>query len=227
MKTNKIIFSLVIFISMALFFGSSEGNKTASVAVISKIVKDVDIQKNNKWGKAKLGQTLDSGDELKTGKKSLVVVRFLDNSLLRVQENSSLKIYAEKMKKDMSKNTHLESGQLGFKVTKQEDEDFKFTTPTMVASIRGTEGVLEVMNDGSSLLAVETGLVEIEASVGNKQTGSISGGNYVLVTETGTIEVKENTPEIKKRLENNKKTNTRSLILKTNKGDVKIDFRDE
>jgi len=83
------------------------------------------------------------------------------------------------------------------------------------------------MNDGSSLLAVETGLVEIEASVGNKQTGSISGGNYVLVTETGTIEVKENTPEIKKRLENNKKTNTRSLILKTNKGDVKIDFRDE
>ena len=227
MKTNKIFAALVILLASTLFFGSSGGNNAASVAVISKIVKDVEVQKNKKWEKGKIGQTLESGDEIKTGKKSLVVVRFLDNSLLRVQENSTLKIYADKLKKDMSKNTHLESGQLGFKVTKQEDEDFKFTTPTMVASIRGTEGLVEVRNDGSSLLACETGMVEVEASVGSKQSGNVTAGKYVLITESGDVEIKDNTPEIQRKLEQNKKTTTRSLIMKTNKGDIKIDFLGE
>jgi len=227
MKTNKIFLALVILVSSTLFFGSSGENKSASVAVISKIVKDVEIQKNNKWEKAKIGQTLESGDQLKTGSKSLVIVRFLDNSLLRVQENSTLKIYADKLKKDMSKNTHLEEGQLGFKVTKQEDEDFKFTTPTMVASIRGTEGFLEVQKNGSSMLSCETGAIDIEASLGSKQTGNVTAGKFVVVTDAGEVEVKENTPEIRKKLESNKKMTSRSLILKTNKGDIKIDFRSE
>lgn len=220
---------LIIFVLLFIVTSFPSGNEKdkAAVAVVTKIIKDVEIKKDKDWKQGKLGETLETGNEVRTGKKSLAIVKFLDNSLLRVQENSVLKIYADKVKKDISKNTHLEKGELGFKVTKQEDEDFKFTTPTMVASIRGTEGFVEVKEDGSSLLSVETGAVDVEASVGSKQSGNVTAGKYVLVTESGDIEVKDITPDIKKKQDRMKKTNVKTLILKTNKGDLKIEYLDE
>jgi hypothetical protein len=195
------------------------------VAVIMKVINDV-IYKNvqSDWTAAKIGQPLSTGDEIKTGEKSLALIKFTDGSILNVREKSSLKIYADKKDKEILKNTFIENGNVEFNVNKQENEEFKFTTPTMVASIRGTEGYIGNLSDGSSILVCEKGSIDVEASLGNKQTGNIKGGQFAKVGKEGDIETGTVTEEQQKLNDKMKKSNTKKIIIKTNSGDLIIDY---
>ncbi|HPI38448.1 MAG TPA: FecR family protein [Ignavibacteriaceae bacterium] len=225
---KKLIFTMVILLfSVSLLFSGNNPKSKNPVALITKIVQDVKVKTDeNDWTNAKPAQLLESGNEIKTGKKSLALIKFTDNSLLRVVENTSLKIYADKKTatKDISKNTHIDKGELGFEVKKQQDEEFKFTTPTMVASIRGTSGTVEVYDDGTSLLSVETGEVEVNATLGDKQSGNVTAGKYATVNLDGQLDIKESTPEIQKKQEKTRRSETKKLMIKTNKGFIVIEY---
>ena len=198
----------------------------SSIGLVTKIVNKVTLFRDQKPEDCKTGKTLVTGDKLETGDRSLAIVKFLDNSLLKVQEKSALIIYADKNNKELNKNTHIDKGTVGFKVTKQENEEFKFSTPTMVASIRGTEGFFDVNDNGSTFLAVANGTVEIEAKSGSRESGVVQGGYYVEVSEDGKIEVKENDENINKKLENVQKVSTKTIKIKTSAGDIIIEYLD-
>ena len=154
--------ALIIILSCPAFSGDKPKGD-APVAILMKTIKDVSYKKGNTdWTNAKTGIPLSTNDEVKTGDKSLALIKFTDNSILRVRENSSLKIYADKNKGDLSKNTYIDKGKVGFQVTHQQNEEFKFTTPTMVASIRGTGGLFDVSQD-STLLILGEGSIEMRA----------------------------------------------------------------
>lgn len=226
----KKLLTLLLF-SAFVFTYAGENPKPAGdgpVAIVMKTIKDVQVKKNKSgWESAKIGVPLATNDEVKTGDKSLALIKFTDNSILRVRENSDLKIYADKKQNDLSKNTYIDKGKVGFQVTKQENEEFKFTTPTMVASIRGTDGYFNVDEDGNTLLVCNTGTINVQATQGEKNTGVLTGGNFAQTNQSGTITTGTNTSQMNNENTNLKKQTLKRLIIKTSTGDLIIEYLGE
>ena len=194
-----------IVLSMVTAFGGAVSaplyDPNKPVATIHKPVGTVEYLKDGKdWTKAATATPLISGDKVKTGGNSFVIIKFIENSILRLQENSEITIRGEvTASKEFSKNVYLERGEIGFNVKKKENEKFEFSTPTSVASIRGTEGLL--INGGdSTTLILGAGIVVFTHPISN-QSVNVSGGQTAHSFANGTIDVKTTTPEDLKKLQ--------------------------
>lgn len=124
------------------------------------------------------GTRIYDGSKIRTKAKSFVAIKFTDDgSLVRIRPNSSCTINGKREQASVAKNIFIEVGMLFSKVFKQKSP-FRISTPTSVASVKGTafwvkqlfkagtyyygeEGVVEVSNQrGSALLkGGETGYV--------------------------------------------------------------------
>lgn len=166
------------------------------VALIYKPVGSVEYLKEGKtWTKATPATPLLSGDQVRTGPKSFVVIKFIENSILRLQENSQITIRAElTASKEFSKNVNLERGELTFDVKKRENEKFEFSTPTSVASIRGTQGMLIDGADSTDVLILGAGIVLFTNNISN-QFVNVTPGQTAYSYANGKIEIKKATPE--------------------------------
>jgi len=217
--------SLIIVFILPLLFGfaaykSLPNSDDTPVALVKKIIKNVTYKKagQDDWATARTGLPLVNGEEVKTGSNSLALILFTDGSgLLKVQPNSILKVYGEFENKKINKNTFIDKGSVGFDVNKQEDEEFKFTTPTAVASVRGTEGLFEVADNGESVMVLKSGSVELQTKTGKKVT--LTAGNTAVFDLEGNATVAPSTEDDKKRLGQATTLTTRKVIMKTNTGD--------
>jgi FecR protein len=159
-----------------------------SIGLLSKVILDVTRKPADQdWLKAERGQTLDSGDRIRTGEKSLAIVKFKDNSLVRVRERSEVIITGSTSGAGFSKQVTLSGGAIGFSVKKQQaNEEFRFTAPTSVASIRGTMGLFAV-EDTSDLLLVTEGLVNLTNTTSQNTVG-IEAGQAGVSYASGRVE---------------------------------------
>lgn len=193
----------------------SEPNRApvADVAIVIKTVKDVQAKIGNQPFKpAQRGQNLNSGDAVKTGEQSFSILRFVDGSVIRVQENSEIKVRGEKSDGKMEKVVDINFGKLGFNVKQKPGEQFRFTSPTSVASIKGTSGAYLSDNEGSSLTIVE-GKGELETRDGKKY--EVGAGETAFVNVNG---------ESGKRKATQNELNSASVSSKT--GPFKVRFLD-
>lgn len=218
MKKIKFLFITMLFITMNIFAFPP------SVGVLTKVIQKVEYKsvEEGSWGDAKLGNVLYDGDEVKTGNRSLALLKFLDNSLLRVRENSIVTIYGTKEESKLNKNTFIQQGKVGFEVTQQGDEEFKFTTPTGVASIRGTKGFFDVPADGSMLLFVKEGLVELESLLGSKANGSVGAGQIGRISQNGELAIEQASEEIENEYDTLEKDTTKRIRIKLDNGEEYI-----
>jgi hypothetical protein len=132
---------------------------------------------------------LSSGDRVKTGDRSVAVIRFKDHSFVRIHECSELTISETKKGSVISRSVDLETGGVGFKMEKQgSDEEFRFTSPTSVASIRGTEGQF-VSDRNSDTLTVIEGVVLLTNSR-SFETVEVRAGNTGIANPDGTLYVR-------------------------------------
>ena len=127
-----------------------------TVATLSKAIADVTRKEpDREWQKAKMGELLNTGDRLKTGERSVAIIKFKDNSLVRVREESEVIVTGTMSGNAFSKSVTIDQGGLGFNVAKQRaGEEFRFTSPTSVASIRGTGGEFITSHDGDTLIVL-------------------------------------------------------------------------
>jgi ferric-dicitrate binding protein FerR (iron transport regulator) len=111
-------------------------------AVVVKVVRDVQKKAaTTGWQKAVPADRLRSGYQLRTDDKSLAMVMFPDQSKLIIRAKSIVEIKGQKQDKQIvDRSVHVERGRLAFEVKKQEREQFRFSSPISVASIRGTKG---------------------------------------------------------------------------------------
>lgn len=165
------------------------------VALLSKVVLDVrHKQADSEWEVARRGETLASGDRVRTGEKSLAVVKFKDNSLVRVRERSELTISGTTEGSAFSKSVNVEKGVVGFNIRKQKpEEEFRFTSPTSVASIRGTGGQF-TSKDGFDTLTVVEGAVLLTNTVSSTSVEVLAGFTGISNPD-GTIETRPATSE--------------------------------
>jgi hypothetical protein len=133
---------------------SGSGN---TVGLISKVIQDVTLKQVDKdWQKAEKGEPLASGDRVKTGERSIAIIKFLDNSLVRVRELSELAISGTLKGGAFLKSVDLQNGVVGFSIQKQRpQEEFRFSSPTSVASIRGTAGLFSTSETSDTLTVIE------------------------------------------------------------------------
>ncbi len=193
----KFIFAIFFLLSIT---DLSLAQKKKPVATIFKPVGTVDYKTGEKdWTKAKPATPLIAGDIIRTQENSFAIVKFLENSVLRVQEKSEVTISGEIVKGEFSKNVYLQRGEVGFQVKKRPNEKFEFSTPTSVASIRGTGGLLIAGQDSNDVLILGSGIVDFKNLLSNMIL-KVKGGQTAFSMSDGSIKVEDSSPEEKRLL---------------------------
>ncbi|MBI4534909.1 MAG: FecR domain-containing protein, partial [Ignavibacteriae bacterium] len=118
-----------LFVSLILGISTSSVSAATppaehTVAFVSKVILDVTRKVEGKdWSKATRGEILTSGDRVRTGDKSLAVIKFKDNSLVRVREKSELVVTGEVKDNAFSKSVDLKNGAVGFNIKTQKADE--------------------------------------------------------------------------------------------------------
>lgn len=200
MKTKILLVAVMFLISIcAVSFAPAGGEGTVALAI--KVVQDVSRKTVElDWAKAKKGDFLYSGDQVRTGERSIAIVKFKDNSMLRIREKSELKLFGEEKNGVFSKTVHVDRGQFSFDIQKQQNEQFTFTSPTSVASIRGTQGSMQ-SGEGQDLITVLEGLINLLNSFSNNSL-NVGAGQTGISRRDGSIEVRDSSPEEQNRASN-------------------------
>ena len=124
MKTLIILFTSLIF-STSVF---------AYSAKITLLQGDVEAGKD-KLDKAKLGQSVEADETVKTGANSLAILTFEDGSILKLNAGSKLQVGASKSNAEV----HLFAGSVFAKIAKQKTGQFHLKTQTVTMGVRGTQ----------------------------------------------------------------------------------------
>lgn len=161
------------------------------VALVIKAVRIVEArEKQQAWRGVQRGQQLNSGTQVRTGEQSFSILKFADNSVVRVAESSEIVVRGDKDKTNaMNKTIELNLGKVGFNIKKQgANEQFRFVSPTSVASIKGTSGYFSpnslLILEGSASFGLPDGTTMQDVGAG--QIGEIVNGQ---------VQVRQATPE--------------------------------
>jgi len=194
---------LMLHVLMAgiLSLGAAPPAGDSAIALLSKVILDVmRMQVGKDWQPAQRGEVLTSGERIKTGEKSVAVIKFKDNSMLRVRERSEVLISGTVEGNAFSKSAQVERGVIGFNIKKQQQGDeFRFTSPTSVASIRGTRGQFATSDSLDKLIVLE-GLVRLTNKM-STQSVDVGAGYTGLSTRDGKVQLRLSTPEEKQAAE--------------------------
>jgi hypothetical protein len=144
---------------------------------------------NGEFDKVEKGDLLVIGDLIKTGPKGLAIVRFSDNSTLRITPNSEVQIedLIEPVEDQIlgSTNIILKAGQLFINViNNQQAPVFHVKTSKVAMGVRGTRFFAGIdKTTGLTELAVNKGIVEISnpSIAGHKE--AIEAGHGVHVED--------------------------------------------
>jgi hypothetical protein len=188
--TKKIIVIGVFILLGVLSLGQvGKQDKKDISAYIVKVIRDVNMKSPTKgWQKAVPLSTLKSGYEVKTDKGSLAMILFADQSKLILREKSIVTIKGEvKGKEILSRSVHMDRGDIIFDVKKAETEQFRFSSPISVASIRGTLG--DIISGGNAdTLTIAKGFAEFTNSISGKK-GPVGAGQTGVADSSGKFNV--------------------------------------
>jgi hypothetical protein len=193
LKALKLAIIIVLGIT-PIYNAKSAGD--SGVAVVKKAVNDVKKESSDgKIERAEKSPSLFSNDKLITGRKAFALVKFAeDNSVLRVREQSVLTIKADGPRNSSLKEAFLDKGGIGFEITKQlNKQQFQLTSPTSVASIRGTKGKWCRSEHSDTLILIEGRVVLKNRLSGNEV--EIEAGFIGVSNDDGTIEKRAATEE--------------------------------
>ncbi len=163
-------------------------------AKMSFLMGDVEINRNNVITKATLNMPLRVGDIVTTKSESYCEIEFPDESLLRVEANSSMKIEVkEKSTKRSLTRLFVFMGEIVAKVAKLGKRDvYEVRTNSAQAFVRGTLFKLKVEQDGSSLFSIFEGKLGVKSLV--------AGAKEMLMNTNfqGKVAVGQLTPLVEK-----------------------------
>jgi hypothetical protein len=203
MERHRMLVPLLILLGLPCssgVAGDTPGSRTA-VATVTKAVNVVSRKpEGGSWLGANKGDRLQSGDMLKTGDGSFAIVKFSDKSLLHVQERAELVIRGTVRDKALSKTVEMGRGAVGFTIPHQRPgEEFRFTSPTSVASVRGTSGFLAA-TDSADTLTVLDGTIAFRNKFSAAAVDVIAGYTGIS-SRNGTVDSKPSSPDQRRAAE--------------------------
>ena len=126
------------------------------------------------------------------------MILFADQSKLILREKSIVTIKGEVQGKEiLSRSVYMDRGNMIFNVKKAETEQFRFSSPISVASIRGTEGGYNT-GGNADYFTISNGLAEFTNSISGRST-NVSTGNTAVADSSGGLNLRKAS---KKELDN-------------------------
>jgi len=191
---NKKLIFLVFFIIINLV----GLNAIDSVAYPLKVKGSVDLTRNLESSALKLGDELYNGDEVETKAESYAAIQFEDkSSIVKLFPNTILNIRTEKEGEKYNKKSLLKMGELWAKIEKGTGK-FEIETPTTVASVKGTNFMLNVAEDGTTELLTFEGEVLFQNIITGQtevisagQRGTTSGDQPIIIAPFDPGEIEE------------------------------------
>ena len=133
------------------------------------------------WRSALVGTTLVPGDRVRTHEQSRAAVQLSDRSVIRLSERTTLELLPPRRAE--KKRFGLSSGSLYF-FDREKPADVEFDTPLAAGAIRGTEFLLAVADNKSSLrLALIDGRVSLDTT---NQEISLERGEDLSLSDNQT-----------------------------------------
>ena len=130
----------------------------------------VPYDKNKKNKKLNISESLFNQDLIKTGKDGFTKFVYLDDgSAIKVHKNSEVYVQGDVEKRNIVKQINVSTGKLKLDVKRGQLTEFKITTPTSVASIKGTRFWIDVNGEKGDIFYGLSGVVEIINSVTGKK----------------------------------------------------------
>ena len=121
------------------------------------------------WKAVKTNQFYYGNDWIRTGLKSRAVLRFSDQSLLRLNQMATIEIQPPNAQQSKTV-LDLKSGSTYF-YNREQPAEVQFRTPVASGAIRGTEFNLSVDDQGRTLVSMLDGEVDIHNEKGDKTVG--------------------------------------------------------
>ncbi|MEE2877057.1 MAG: FecR family protein [Candidatus Neomarinimicrobiota bacterium] len=155
----------------------------ASVAVVTKVKGNVEIRKavsNPAFTPVKAGQLLNDEDFIRTGANAFAVLIYLDDkSMVKLKGDTNLEIRGKRVGKALEKNIQIIGGSVRAVVSQQRRGEFSVTSPTSVASVKGTSFWMVTNSQTGDAVYNEEGVVQLT---------NLTSGDVVdlLANQTGT-----------------------------------------
>ncbi|MDH5657701.1 MAG: FecR domain-containing protein [Spirochaetia bacterium] len=166
------LFILPLYLTLLIFpltCGPSNLKKTGKNIPTSAIVLFVFGDVKTGDARIKTGDLLHSGTEVVVGRKSGcdLQVRDADSSIMiRLHENTSYQLTARLVGKTTEFKSRLDHGMAQFRIDKMTtSEQVKISTPTSIASVRGTRFDMQVDSTGNTKTTVYEGAVAARPSI--------------------------------------------------------------
>ncbi len=191
MKLIGCALAVAVIIGSTVMWAEAGADKT--VAVVMKVVGDVQAKQAKGWAKIDKGSKLLSGDQIQTKKDGFAAVMFIDDrSIVRVKPNSILKIQGTYEGKSISKQVVMDVGEMLVKVSKQKGS-FQVATPTSVASVKGTEFWVLEGTEGTKIIGLD-GMIELTNN-SSGQTTTVTAGMTGTSGKDGSVTVTQTKEE--------------------------------
>lgn len=201
-KKNLIILGVLIMavLVMSPAWAPQDGKRDIQ-AVLVKVINNVDKQVPTKgWTDAIRYDQLGAGYQVRTEAKSIAVIQFVDKSKLVVRPKSIAEIKGTVQGKEiLDRSVHMTRGGIKFDVHKGQKEQFRFTSPISVASIRGTSGDW-AQTDSLTRYVMLRGLLNLLSSISNRSE-DVGAGQTGTTDIDGNLNVRPSTNDEKEGAE--------------------------
>ena len=178
----------ILLISSILF-------PSSKVAIAIKTKGDVSIiyKGLNSAQVLKPGSPLSHQDKIKTGKNGYIALMYLDDkTVVKMLGNSDLTIMGDRSGNKINKSLDIKYGRVAANVKPQKGKEFRISTPTSVASVKGTEFAIQSdPSTGDSFTLIE-GLIEVTNSITGEST-EVQEGETATSNPDGSLYVAETT----------------------------------
>ena len=146
---------------------------------ISYCSGDVQVKraKETIWRKAELDMPVYFGVSIRTGENSEGTISYIDRSLLRIHSKSHITLNAIISPVEKKNSVLLFFGRIWNKVSRKvlRGKGFEVQTPTVVCGVRGTEFWTASYEDGTMIVRVDSGEVDVDNET-NRSTLSSNQG---------------------------------------------------
>lgn len=184
-KTNIKLLGLLAILSV--------GYSADKLAVTTKKQGQVDLTRAKTERKLELkkGALLYDQDHISTGKDGSALILFLDDkSQLKLKNDTEVTITGSRGSSGISKHIRMEQGVLKASIATQRRGEFIITTPTSVASVKGTEFWIISIPDSGDVIVSNSGTIELVNTV-TGEVITVPAGVIVESTADGQINILE------------------------------------
>jgi hypothetical protein len=172
------LLSVIISLAVAQVCSAKEDQ----LGHIASFSGDVQVRraKETIWTKAALNMPVYFGDTIRTRENSVVTIVYVDQSLLKIYPSTHITLNTIVSPVEKKNSVLLFFGRIWNRVSKRvlRSRGFEVQTPTAVCGVRGTEFWTASYEDGTTIVRVDSGKVEVDNET-NRSTLSPNQGTQL------------------------------------------------